>query len=68
MVDGEKVSSTIHIPNETLFLYYLKNTNRPSCDRYFWFAKCVLPKEKKEYQYESSGKQKILIFSYNVPL
>ena len=51
MVDGKEVRSAIHISNETLFLYYLKNTNRSACDGYFCFAKCVLPIEMKEYQY-----------------
>ena len=55
-VNGEEVSSTIHNPNETLFLCYLNNIDRPSCVRYFGIVKSVLPVGMKEYPYESPDK------------
>ena len=55
-VNGEEVSSTIHNPNKTLFLYYLNTIDRSACVRYFGTVKCVLPVGMKEYPYESLDK------------
>lgn len=55
-VNGEEVSSTIHNPNETQFLYYLNTIDRSACVRYFIIVMSVLPVGMKEYPYESPDK------------